>query len=232
MALVRLPQRMRMVTPVVAPTEGAGAAGATAILVVAAPVVAATRAEDKPKWNDREWALGAAVIIAAGWLIALVVNALVDPAVVTLAEGITVFALFYVAAQAIERLLEPFASAFGTTRKEKEDVEKAIEEASVADEASVRRAAQNVAKAQDKVEEKRDRRTVLITSAAIVAGMIASGVLGLYLLDTMIAGNPPPKEFDIFVTGLTIGGGTKPLHDLIKKIEKSKEQDEKPPEVT
>jgi len=34
----------------------------------------------------------------------------------------------------------------------------------------------------------------------------------------------PPTYFDVLVTGLVIGGGTKSLHDLIARVEKSKDK--------
>jgi hypothetical protein len=32
----------------------------------------------------------------------------------------------------------------------------------------------------------------------------------------------PPRWLDVFVTGLVIGGGTKPLHDLIATIQRTR----------
>ena len=41
-----------------------------------------------------------------------------------------------------------------------------------------------------------------------------------------------PAQVDMLVTGLAIGSGTKPLHDLISSLQKSKENREDPPELT
>jgi hypothetical protein len=40
-----------------------------------------------------------------------------------------------------------------------------------------------------------------------------------------------PEFADILLTGLAIGGGSKPLHDLISRIEKAKNNASDPPET-
>src|SRR5438477_102182 len=40
-----------------------------------------------------------------------------------------------------------------------------------------------------------------------------------------------PAEVDMAVTGIAIGSGTKPLHDLISNLQKSKEKKEDPKET-
>jgi hypothetical protein len=56
---------------------------------------------------------------------------------------------------------------------------------------------------------------------ASLLGMLSSGYLGMFLL-RVIGVTTAPLWMDIAVTGLAVGAGTKPLHDLISKIEKSK----------
>ncbi len=46
--------------------------------------------------------------------------------------------------------------------------------------------------------------------------------LKLYFL-TQVGIASPPRTFEILATGLIIGAGTKPLHDLAALIEKKKE---------
>lgn len=65
-------------------------------------------------------------------------------------------------------------------------------------------------------------RAVLISALAFVLAVLLCENLGLYLLQavgaTDVSGN-----LDVVITALAIGGGSKPLHDLIKSIEKVKE---------
>jgi hypothetical protein len=39
-----------------------------------------------------------------------------------------------------------------------------------------------------------------------------------------------PEEVDLVLSGLAVGSGTKPLHDLISNLQKAKEDTEDPPE--
>ena len=55
--------------------------------------------------------------------------------------------------------------------------------------------------------------------------MLASGSLGLLLLRS-VGLTGAPVWADIFVTGLAIGSGTKPLHDLISNLQQSSSQKE------
>ncbi len=113
------------------------------------------------------------------------------------------FAGFYVAAQVIERLLEvvspllPFWNMPG------------------ADEAS-------------KVAHAKADRAVLLLGVATLAGVLASCGFGLYFLTAVGIGVETvegtevatiPHTIDAIVTGLTIGAGTKPLHDLITNVQ-------------
>ena len=50
--------------------------------------------------------------------------------------------------------------------------------------------------------------------------MAASAYLGLYFISSLVTGTPD-KNFDVLVTGLVIGGGSKPLHDLITNVQKT-----------
>lgn len=114
------------------------------------------------------------------------------------------FALFYIMAQAIERLLEP-ATKFAD--KMKDDIRQQNQEndeALIGVEAEIERIRANT-------------RTILWAAATLLA-MLSSGLLNLYLLRTIGITAAPPW-LDVVVTGLAIGAGTQPLHDLIQKIE-------------
>jgi len=100
-------------------------------------------------------------------------------------EGFILFTGFYVAAQAVERLLEFVLPPGQGTPKAKAD------------------------------------RTVIVAGFALVLGVALSLALGLRFISAIGVGSPA-RWLDVFVTGLVIAGGTKPLHDLIGTIEKAK----------
>ncbi len=71
-------------------------------------------------------------------------------------------------------------------------------------------------------------RTVLMWALASGLAMIVCGAFGILMLRT-IGFTSAPAWADLTVTGLAVGSGTKPLHDLISNIQKSKAV--KPPPV-
>jgi hypothetical protein len=115
-----------------------------------------------------------------------------------LKEGINIFAILFIMAQAIERLLEPFTHILPGQEKPTEG------EKSEAISADLRR-----------------KRSNIIWAMASLLGMLSSAYLGVFLLHAIGVTSAPPL-LDIAVTGMAVGAGTKPLHDLISKIEKSK----------
>lgn len=162
-------------------------------------------------------ALGGFVAIALGTLLATNLYHRLSPAVPSLAEGLSPFAAIYVAAQALERLLEPFSGwVLGDTKsKAKRKVLTARAKDNEEQELGARRELRAV----------RADRAIFFWALATVLAMFASATAGLFLLH-LIGVTGAPSWLDILVTGLAIGGGTKPLHDLIARIEKSKEKAE------
>jgi hypothetical protein len=104
------------------------------------------------------------------------------------------FAGFYVAAQVIERLLEIVSPLLPFWPPNTED------------DAAVQAA-----------HTKADR-AALAMGIATLAGVAASCAFGLYFL-AAIGMTSVSHSIDAIVTGLTIGAGTKPLHDLITGIQ-------------
>lgn len=56
-------------------------------------------------------------------------------------------------------------------------------------------------------------------------GCLACAVLGVGLLTAVMraGSSTPPPALDVLVSGLVVGAGTKPLHDLISNIQASKD---------
>jgi hypothetical protein len=164
--------------------------------------------------------------------------------------GVGIFALFYIIAQVIERIQEPIAPYLGTTSAKdpnggdtKEltgqrtaraalDIAVATALQDPSDDAAAKAAA-----AQRNVDQVRANTTVIAFGVASLLAMLAAGLFEALLLETVgVEGLGSDGEnmvwIDILVTGLAIGAGTKPLHDLISNIKESKEgkQDQKPGE--
>ena len=82
---------------------------------------------------------------------------------------------------------------------------------------------------QKVVDQIRRNTAVVAWGVASFLGMLLCGWFGILLLRlTGLKG--VPAELDIVLTGLAVGSGTKPLHDLISNVQKAKEQKEDPPE--
>jgi hypothetical protein len=206
-------------------------------------------------------------VVALGAVVAAVIVAVRNPTLPVAVAGVNVFASLYVAAQAIERTLEPLRDWLGDplNRVESPSAAKASGEASDntkgasrsdlryvrsvaiksarektaaaaapgADEttmAAAQSAADVAAAAQAAVEEERANSAVIMWALASFLGVVIAACLGLGLLHT-VGVQAAPKWLDVVVTGLAIGGGTKPLHDLIGNLQASKESKSDPADV-
>lgn len=105
------------------------------------------------------------------------------------------------------------------------------------------------AAAQAELDQRRADKSVAYWAVASVVGLLFSGTLGLYLLHTVgLHGDGVVADdnwrfglmswpglrhmLDILVTGLAIGGGTKPLHDLISNLQSAKDAKKDPGETS
>jgi hypothetical protein len=82
----------------------------------------------------------------------------------------------------------------------------------------VQRLVDIAASAQAQVETLRTNRAVFFWAIASVCGLVISGAFGIFLLQS-IASGPVNPYLDLAVTGLFIGAGTKPTHDLISSLQ-------------
>jgi hypothetical protein len=73
------------------------------------------------------------------------------------------------------------------------------------------------AQAKVKHQTKKASRTLLLWAVASSIGIVAAAILKLYLLTT-VGVAAPGRVLDVIATGLFIGAGTKPLHDLITLV--------------
>jgi hypothetical protein len=173
-------------------------------------------------------------------------------------EGIGAFALFYIVAQAAERLVEmvvPYfdrrpggknAKVANRDRKlvaaktgERDDTEK--DEKERAKDLEVQ-----AANAQAEVDQVRANRTALVFGFTAAIGILLCGYLEADFLTAVgvtFEPVPPPgtgpgpspgfgnELVMLAVTGLIVGGGSKALHDTISNISKTSEKKSTPPET-
>lgn len=236
MAVMRVRQPQIVVVPTVGAfgraSEGRAEAPAPTNLspsstTIATPAAASTTTESKP---DPIFVAVALVIVALIWFIAFQWNPVAwrYAQAATLAAGVSVFALLYIVAQALERLLEPLSSLDPSAPAAEEARDQTVAAAISNPTATLLQAAAN---AQAGLEQVRKNKAVIFWGLATVAGMFISAFTGIYLLDIVIETPKPPPSLDILVTGLVVGGGTKPLHDLIARIESAKNNANDPEET-
>jgi hypothetical protein len=248
MAIVEV-KRVAPVAGAAAPAPPAAPAtpGAPPVAVAVPALEAAVEAGKTGKPLTRP-ELGYLAIVLVAVVVGAVVGIVLDDGkrVYSPPDGVSIFALFYIAAQAIERLLEPLSSFYGRTkasaeagaalpaaatanaRYTKSEAVKERDKALAFNDATT--AAADAAWWQEMVDQIR-RNTTTLWAVASMLGMIAAGWLGLLLLHAVKAPNAP-RWLDIILTGIVIGGGTKPLHDLIGNIQNAKEKKENPKEVS
>jgi hypothetical protein len=198
---------------------------------------------------DPVFVIGGVVAIVVAWFVARGVGDDAYPVdVQQFAAGVGIFAVVYIWAQSLERLLEPIASLVYTTDtevsardlalKEAEQKQAASEKAradaernpqSEESQAKADKARADAQTALDKaaelkaaVEKKRANRGVAFWSLASASAVLLSAWQNIYLLN-LIGAPASDRGFDILATGLVIGGGTKPLHDLITRIQEAKD---------
>jgi hypothetical protein len=158
--------------------------------------------------------------------------------VIEAAEGFASFAVIYIVAQAVERLVQPFTYFLGKA-DEKKEAEKELAGAeknkvrALLEEDSGRaaNAADKKATEAKKLEGIQASRALLFWALATAISLLICGRLGLGLIQSVAEvtsgdnGGVPDwfRNWDVVITGLAIGAGTKPLHDLISFVQSKKE---------
>jgi hypothetical protein len=126
----------------------------------------------------------------------------------------------FILALAIERALEPFSPRLGpdtAMRKDKRD--EALASARPGE-------MENITMEYKSAVDMCRRLTSVVTwGAATGLAFLVCALLNITLMQAVSASGSgaPPFGADLLVTGLVVGAGTKPLHDLVSSIEGSKE---------
>ena len=123
------------------------------------------------------------------------------------------FTGLFILALAIERALEPFSRKLGPdTTRAKEERDAPQRKASAAQD-------------QNAVEMCRRLTGVVTWGAATGLSFLLCAKLNITLMEAVAANGSaqPPFWADLLVTGLVVGAGTKPLHDLVTNIERKQD---------
>lgn len=156
-----------------------------------------------------------------------------DPPLVDV-DNFSIFAPMYIVAQAVERFLEPISKSLDDTPRLKLEVRvatasKAKLEALPAGDAGrdgLPAADAELAKAQAALAKARATRAIKLWGLASTISLLVCAFFGLGLIEAVSKSpstNNNIQALDVVLTGLAVGAGTKPLHDLISRIEKAKD---------
>lgn len=149
----------------------------------------------------------------------------------TAQEGLSAFAVFYVAAQSAERFVEmllPLLDKWAAFAKT--DAKNAVE-AAVAESQAM-----SAAEAQAKLDRITANRSAIAFAGTAAFGMILCAYLEADFLAVLgiSFGDSPTRVNSIVtlvITGLVLGGGSKGLHDLITNMSKAAAAKSTPPET-
>jgi hypothetical protein len=200
----------------------------------AATTVAVAATDSGQRSADKTWFLIGLALVGLGVLIGWYLQRDAGGPVVALQPGISLFALLFVAAQAIERLAELVSRTpwigmrfKGDSTIDKGTARRIFNQAIAAGSMAVIRAEKDDA-ADAAAEAAQDLAIINANRSSFFFGLnaamaaIAAGYLNLHLLG-LIGVSGVASWLDLLVTSLVISGGTKPLHDLISRIESSKQ---------
>jgi hypothetical protein len=168
------------------------------------------------------WGTVGAVLVFMG--VSAAIFARTDPDLHLDLENFTVFAPIYAVAQAVERLLEPIAARLKPSGAEKQELKAAREEKLTAATSDAQaNATTREEAASNALSKRRSERALIFFAIASSVSLVVTGVLGLGILQAMADQRLSDflRAVDVMLTGLVIGAGTKPLHDLIARLEKS-----------
>lgn len=121
------------------------------------------------------------------------------------------FAGLFILALAIERALEPFSRQLGPDTTTFKDAKASAQP-------------DDIVKCQLRIDRCRQLTGVVTWGAATGLAFVLCALLNITLMEAVSANGSaaPPFCADLLVTGLVVGAGTKPLHDLVSSIEQGK----------
>ena len=173
------------------------------------------------------WWLGIAVaIIVVGYFIGLPLLGSTVPHgktdLLVVSSSWSAFGALFVLALAVERIIEPFSEWLGPSTTDA--AVKRDQEVVAAERNQAAPSTKKAAESQDKLTRARRETAIVTWAVATALAYVACGGLKVLLLSAIVdskLGGAPSRSMDLLVTGLVVGAGTKPLHDLVSNIQKS-----------
>ena len=181
--------------------------------------VSATETDTPRLWVVCGSVLAVAIAAIASW----VLFSAFDPTPIKVTSTFVPLAGFLVVATALERFLQPVSLYFLNTDDADDPAQLTSEAAAAGADpdvhaAVVQQKVDAAAKAKAVLERRKEERAIVYWAIASTIAMLVAGSFG-FLLVASVASTPVNQFFDIVVTGLAIGAGTKPLHDLFTNIQ-------------
>lgn len=187
-------------------------------------LVSASTAPDRP--STSVVAVSMAGVIVAAVVMWLLYRYVFKPTTIHFMTGYVPYAGIVFMTAALERFLEPLSHVLLSNDQVKQTAAKSKSAAHAAaadpgtNTAEVQKTVNTAADAQAKVDSTRTQRALIFWGIATICGLIISGGFGFFLLQSVASPHTQVNTFlDLVVTGLTIGAGTKPLHDLITSVQ-------------
>lgn len=180
-------------------------------------------APDRPA---RWWAVLLALLFAAGGAVAAFaideVYAVPTFPVANEAAAITTLVLF---AAVVERLLEPFTRWLPGRRAHNRYEQQVADLANRTPQVTLA----GVAGAKATVDQRRSEKAVLAWGLATALATVLAASAGFHLLRILVIADAPawdvvPVWVDALATGLIVGAGTKPVHDLLTRLQQTNAQ--------
>lgn len=176
---------------------------------------------------------GGSVLTVAAAMLAVAVAAVImwlayhswiKPVPVHFATGYVPYAGVVFMTAGLERFLEPLSQVLLPSAPAKQAAAASKSQAQTmgadpaTNAAAVAVKAAEAADKQAKADHLREQRTIIFWAIASICGLGISGGFGFFLLQS-VSVTPVNSFLDLAITGLVIGAGTKPLHDLITSMQ-------------
>ncbi len=207
--------------PAAAPATGPGVSGG-ADEMAAAP--------DRPA---RLWAIGLGLgLVAGGGALAFLIDEWYAVPTLPVGNEFAAIVSLLLFALVVERLLEPF-TRWLPGRRARNRYEQQVADLANRDPHATLAA---VAAAKAKVEQHRAERALLAWGLATAVATVLAAAAGFYLLRILVFADDPtwqavPVWADALVTGVIVGSGTKPVHDLVTRLRQGNAQRRDPAEA-
>ncbi len=188
--------------------------------------ISASAAEPPTEWPIIIFSMAA--VAAATVIMWFAYSYWIKPAPIQIKIGYVPFAGLIVVTAALERLLEPLSQKLRPNDASACSPAKQAADSASAAHTAAADPSKGTAEVQQKVEAaatdqaaadaRRTERAIIFWAIASVCGLVISGGFGFFLLQS-VASNHVNSVLDLAITGLAIGAGTKPVHDLITSIQ-------------